>query len=114
MPYGHDLFAMAAAIDDNTRIVFIANPNNPTGTWLHADELEAFLNRLPKSVIVVIDEAYFEYVEQADYPDTSLWIERYPNIVMTRTFSKAYGLAALRVGYCLSHPQVSDLFNCLR
>jgi histidinol-phosphate aminotransferase len=112
--WGHDLEAMRALVGDATRVVFIANPNNPTGTWLGADELEAFIAGLPPHVMVVVDEAYFEYVEAADYPDASRWLERYPNLIVTRTFSKAYGLAGLRVGYALSHPDVADLLNRVR
>jgi histidinol-phosphate aminotransferase len=114
MAYGHDLAAMQALINERTRVVFIANPNNPTGTWLSADALESFLNALPKHVIVVVDEAYFEYVEEPDYPDTLAWIEDFPNLIVTRTFSKAYGLAGLRVGYAVSHPTVADLLNRVR
>lgn len=114
MPYGHDLAALHALIDARTRIVFIANPNNPTGTWLTAAALEAFLSAVPGNIIVVVDEAYCEYVEEADYPDTIAWRERFPNLVVTRTFSKAYGLAGLRVGYALSHPEVADLLNRVR
>jgi histidinol-phosphate aminotransferase len=112
--WGHDLDAMAALVGRDTRVVFIANPNNPTGTWLHADELEAFLERMPPHVMVVVDEAYFEYVEDERYPDTSRWLARYPRLIVTRTFSKAYGLAGLRVGYALSHPQVAGLLNRVR
>jgi histidinol-phosphate aminotransferase len=112
--FGHDLAAMAALVNDRTRVVFIANPNNPTGTWLAAGELEAFVARLPAQVMVVIDEAYFEYVDEAQYPDSSCWLQRYPNLIVTRTFSKAYGLAGLRVGYALSHPQVAGLLNRVR
>jgi histidinol-phosphate aminotransferase len=114
MPYGHDLGALAAAVDGRTRVVFIANPNNPTGTWLEAGELEAFIHGLPESVIVVVDEAYFEYVENDGYPNASAWLDRYPNLVVTRTFSKIYGLAGLRVGYGLCDPQVADLLNRVR
>lgn len=114
MPYGHDLAAIAARVDGDTRVVFIANPNNPTGTWLGHAELEGFLDELPRSVIAVVDEAYFEYVEEPDYPDASQWLERYPNLLVTRTFSKIYGLAGLRVGYGLSHPQVAELLNRVR
>jgi len=114
MPYGHDLEALAATVNEHTRLVFIANPNNPTGTWLRSAELEAFVRSLPASVIVVVDEAYFEYVDEADYPDTARWLSRYPNLVVTRTFSKIFGLAGLRVGYSLSHPQVADLLNRVR
>ena len=114
MPCGHDLDAMAAAIDDATRVVFIANPNNPTGTWLDASELEGFLTRVPTSVLVVVDEAYAEYVVQPDYPAAAGWIERFPNLMVTRTFSKAFGLAGLRVGYALSSAPVAGLLNRVR
>jgi histidinol-phosphate aminotransferase len=115
MPYGHDLAAMRALIDDRTRVVFVANPNNPTGTWLKMAELEKFLEAVPESVIVVVDEAYFEYVEaEMDCPDALRWLDRFPNLIVTRTFSKAYGLAGLRVGYAISHPQVADLLNRVR
>lgn len=112
--YGHDLEAMAAAISDKTRLVFIANPNNPTGTWLKRDELEAFLERVPRQVIVVLDEAYVEYVTEPEYPDSISWLMRFPNLILTRTFSKAYGLAGLRVGFALSHPDVTDILNRVR
>ncbi|NIP71567.1 MAG: histidinol-phosphate transaminase [Gammaproteobacteria bacterium] len=114
IPYGHDLEAIAARMDEGTGVVFIANPNNPTGTWLARAELEGFLHELPGSVIAVVDEAYFEYVEEPDYPDASRWLERYPNLLVTRTFSKIYGLAGLRVGYGLSHPRIADLLNRVR
>lgn len=114
MPYGHDLAALSAQVDANTRVAFIANPNNPTGTWLRAAELEGFVRSVPDSVVVVIDEAYFEYVIAKDYPDTSAWLERYPNVIVTRTFSKIFGLAGLRVGYGVSHPQMADLLNRVR
>ena len=112
--YGHDLDAMAGLIGDRTRVVWIANPNNPTGTWLKTDELRSFLERLPSQVIAVVDEAYVEYVAEPDYPDTSRWLGDFPNLIVTRTFSKAYGLAGLRVGYALSHPDVADLLNRVR
>jgi len=112
--YGHDLAAMARLMDANTRVAFVANPNNPTGTWLARGELEGFLRELPPQVIAVVDEAYFEYVDQPDYPDASRWLERLPNLVVTRTFSKAHGLAGLRVGYALSHPRVAELLNRVR
>ncbi len=114
MPYGHDLEAMLALIDAQTQVVFIANPNNPTGTWLASDELERFMERVPKQVIVVMDEAYFEYVDEAEYPNTMEWIEHYPNLIVTRTFSKIYGLAALRVGYAISSPEIASLLNRVR
>jgi histidinol-phosphate aminotransferase len=112
--YGHDLAAMAALVGEDTRVVFIANPNNPTGTWVAMDELLGFLQDLPDHVIAVVDEAYFEYVDEPEYPDATAWLDRLPNLVVTRTFSKAYGLAALRVGYALSHPDVADLLNRVR
>lgn len=112
--YGHDLDAMARQVNDRTRVVWIANPNNPTGTWLTGRELRRFVEQLPSRVICVIDEAYFDYVDEADYPDTSTWLGQFPNLIVTRTFSKAYGLAALRVGYGLSHPDLADLLNRVR
>jgi histidinol-phosphate aminotransferase len=112
--YGHDLAAMAELVGPDTGVVWIANPNNPTGTWLKADALKAFIAGLPAEVICVLDEAYFEYVEEADYPDGSQWLAEFPNLIITRTFSKAYGLAGLRVGYGLSHPDVADLLNRVR
>lgn len=112
--YGHDLAAMRAAVTPRTRLIFIANPNNPTGTWLPKAELEEFVASLPAHVLAVIDEAYFEYVEQAEYPNAVAWIGRYPNVVVARTFSKVYGLAALRVGYGVSHPEVADFLNRVR
>ena len=114
--WGHDLNAMQVLINEHTRVVFIANPNNPTGTWLAGRALEDFLQTVPSSVLVVVDEAYFEYARDAaaDYPDASLWLTRYPNLIVTRTFSKAYGLAGLRVGYALSQPDVADVLNRVR
>ena len=115
MAHGHDPAAMLALINDRTRVVFIANPNNPTGTWLKTVELETLLVAIPESVIVVVDEAYGEYVSpEADCPNALRWIDRFPNLIVTRTFSKAYGLAGLRVGYAVSHPQVADLLNRVR
>lgn len=112
--WGHDLDAMAAAIEADTQIVFIANPNNPTGTCLGRQALVEFLRRVPERVVVVLDEAYNEYVATADFPDGVALMKEFPNLVVTRTFSKAYGLAALRVGYCISNPQIADLLNRVR
>ena len=98
--WGHDLDAMAAAITPATRLVFIANPNNPTGTWIERPALERFLAKVPENVIVVLDEAYTEYVETGDVPNGLDYLTQYPNLLVSRTFSKAYGLAALRVGDC--------------
>jgi histidinol-phosphate aminotransferase len=113
-PLGHDLDAMADLIGPRTRMVFIANPNNPTGTWVDEQALERFLDGVPAHVIAVVDEAYFEYVDAPGYPDTSQWLQRYSNLVVTRTFSKAYGLAGLRVGYGLSDPGLAGVLNRLR
>lgn len=112
--WGHDLEAMLAAIDANTRVVFIANPNNPTGTWFGPDALERFLSRVPASVLVVLDEAYIEYAEGDELPDGLTYLARYPNLLVSRTFSKAYGLASLRVGYAISSVQVADVLNRVR
>lgn len=112
--FGHDLQAMAAAVNERTRLVYIANPNNPTGTWLGANELEAFLAAMPEHVLVVLDEAYYEYVDAAEYPNSLGWLTRYPNLIITRTFSKIYGLAGLRVGYGVSHRDLADLMNRVR
>ena len=114
MALGHDLEAMAASLSDRTRLVFIANPNNPTGTWLGRDALQAFLDRVPAHAIVVIDEAYSEYVTEADYPNAIEWIGRYPNLVVTRTFSKIFGLAGLRAGYAVSSPEIAEILNRVR
>ena len=113
-PYGHDLAAMQSLISDKTRVIFIANPNNPTGTWLNATELDDFIQNVPDDVIVVVDEAYFEYVVETDYPDTLQWLEKYPNLIVTRTFSKIYALAGLRVGYAVCNEQIADLLNRVR
>jgi histidinol-phosphate aminotransferase len=114
MPYGHDLRAMAALIDAQTRVVFIANPNNPTGTWLSRSELEWFLQRVPGDVVVVLDEAYTEYVDAAEFPDGVAWLRHYPNLVITRTFSKMYGLAGLRIGYGISTPELAAVIQRVR
>ena len=112
--YGHDLEAMLAAIRPDTRVVFIANPNNPTGTMLTAAQLESFLQRSPENVIVVLDEAYNEYLDPALRCPSVAWIERFPKLIVTRTFSKVYGLAGLRVGYAVCHPEVAALLNRVR
>ncbi|QTR49740.1 histidinol-phosphate transaminase [Candidatus Thiothrix anitrata] len=114
MPYGHNLVNLAAKITDKTRVVFIANPNNPTGTWLSTTALHSFLQRVPSDVIVVLDEAYTEYVQEAEFPNALTWLEEFPNLIVTRTFSKIYGLAGLRVGYAVSNPVIADLLNRVR
>lgn len=117
--WGHDLDAMAGAVTERTKLMFVANPNNPTGTWLQATEIEQFLQRVPQQVLVVLDEAYFEYASDPElgaegYGSAMALLERHPNLVVTRTFSKAYGLAGLRVGYAVSTPQVADILNRVR
>ena len=112
--YGHDLDAMAAAIDADTKLVFIANPNNPTGTFIPAAQIEAFLNKVPETVIVVLDEAYNEYLAPEHQFESAQWVRKYPNLVVSRTFSKAYGLAGLRVGFAIAQPAVTDLMNRIR
>lgn len=112
--FGHNLDTMYAAIDDSTRVVFIANPNNPTGTWVPRSYLRAFIESVPDHVIVVVDEAYFEYVDEPEYPDALEWIDEFPNLLVTRTFSKAYGLASLRVGYGVSQAPLADVLNRVR
>ena len=112
--FGHDLDAMARAVRGDTRVVFIANPNNPTGTWLAPDALHAFLRKVPADVLLVLDEAYYEYLDSALRGDSLKWLEQFPNLVVSRTFSKAYGLAGLRVGFAFAHPQVADLMNRVR
>lgn len=116
MPYGHDIAAFAKLLREraDVALVFIANPNNPTGTWLEPQALEAFLAQVPPDVIVALDEAYYEYQDPALRPDSRRWLERYPNLLVARTFSKVYGLAGLRAGYALSHAAVADLLNRVR
>lgn len=121
--YAHDLEAMHARISERTRVIFVTNPNNPTGTWLGADALRGFIERVPKNVLVVVDEAYFEYASdprinaglgETAYPDTLRWLDDFSNLIVTRTFSKAYGLAGLRIGWAAAHEQVTDLLNRVR
>lgn len=112
--YGHDLDAMLAAIEPDTRIVFIANPNNPTGTFVPAPRVEAFLEKVPKDVVVVLDEAYNEYLEPELRFDSAQWVRRFPNLIVSRTLSKAYGLAGLRIGFALAQTELTDLMNRIR
>lgn len=114
MALGHDADAIIGAFGERTRLAFIANPNNPTGTWLTASELQRILDAAHERMIVVVDQAYFEYVESDEYPDATGWLGRYPNLVVTRTFSKAYGLAGLRVGYAVSDPGLAQVLGRLR
>jgi len=112
--FGHDLAAMRAAIAPDTRVMFIANPNNPTGTFIPGAQIEAFLATVPPEVVVVLDEAYNEYLEPQDRYDALAWVKRFPNLVVSRSFSKAYGLAGLRVGYGVAQPAITDLLNRVR
>ena len=114
MPLGHDLRGLYELVGPDTRVVFVANPNNPTGTWLDGNRLKDFVGSLPPHVICVIDEAYAEYADSDRLGDASTWLEEFPNLVVTRTFSKAYGLAGLRIGYALSNPGIADLLNRVR
>jgi histidinol-phosphate aminotransferase len=112
--YGHDLDAMLDAIEEDTRLVFIANPNNPTGTFIPGEQMEAFLKKVPSHVVVVLDEAYTEYLDASQRYDSIEWTRRYPNLMVSRTFSKAYGLAGLRVGFAIAQPPLTDLLNRVR
>jgi len=114
MPLGHDRDAIAAAIQPDTRIVYLANPNNPTGTWVPDAALEQFLARVPTTTLVVVDEAYAEFVTAPGLTSALQFLPRYPNLIVTRTFSKAYALAGLRVGYAVSAPEVAAVFERLR
>jgi len=112
--YGHDLDAMLAAIDDATRLVFIANPNNPTGTFVNATRMAEFIDRVPNNVVVVLDEAYNEYLEPRDRHPSVEWARAFPNLLLSRSFSKAYGLAGLRIGYGVAQGELTDLLNRVR
>jgi histidinol-phosphate aminotransferase len=112
--YGHDLDAMAAAITDDTKLIFIANPNNPTGSFVPAAELEAFLARVPPQIVVVLDEAYNEYLPPELQYESISWVRKYPNLLVSRTMSKAYGLAGLRIGFGIAQPAITDLLNRIR
>ncbi len=114
MDFGHDPEAMLVAITGDTRILFIANPNNPTGTLLDPVQLLGLIERVPENVLVVLDEAYTEYLPDAMKSDSVGWLKRFPNLIVTRTFSKAYGLAGLRVGYALASKPVADMLNRVR
>lgn len=112
--FGNDLDAMLAAIRADTKMVFIANPNNPTGTFIRGAELRAFVQRVPRRVLVVLDEAYGEYLSDADVYDSVPWLAEFPNVIISHTLSKAYGLAGLRIGFGLAHQQIIDLMNRVR
>ena len=114
MPRGHDLAGLRASIGPRTKLVYLANPNNPTGTWYAADEFAAFMAQVPGDVIVVVDEAYAEFTDAPDYASALPLVTRHPNLVVTRTFSKAYALAGLRVGYAVAHPQLIAVMERVR
>ena len=105
---------LTEAVKENTRLIFLANPNNPTGTYFNEDELVKFLDKVPEETIVVLDEAYVEFIDAPDYPNSVALMDKYPNIVIMRTFSKAYGLAALRIGYGIAQPECIDMLNRVR
>lgn len=112
--FGHDLPAMAQAVTDDTRLIFIANPNNPTGSFIPAAEIEAFLKKIPQHVVVVLDEAYNEFLTPALQYESTAWIKEYPNLLVSRTFSKAHGLAGLRIGFGIAQPTVTCMLNRIR
>jgi histidinol-phosphate aminotransferase len=110
----HDVRAMAAAITERTRLVFICNPNNPTGTMVSVEEVEQLLARVPEHVVVVFDEAYFEYVRSSQFPDSMAYVKQGRNAIVLRTFSKIYGLAGLRIGYGVTTPEIANFLNRVR
>jgi len=112
--WGHDLSAMSDAIKENTKLVFIANPNNPTGTFVARDEVISFLDKVSKDVIVLLDQAYFDYASYENNDIDFEFINEFPNLVISRSFSKAYGLAGLRVGYSVSSAEIADFLNRVR
>ena len=110
----HDVMAMAAAITERTRLLFLCNPNNPTGTMVSADEVTRLLARVPEHVVIVFDEAYFEYVRSSEFPDSMAYVKRGRNAIVLRTFSKIYGLAGLRIGYGVTTPEIANFLNRVR
>lgn len=112
--WGHDIANMLKAIDEKTRVLFLVNPNNPTGTYTNEKDFVTLMESVPPHILVVVDEAYSEYISKADYPDTLTYLSRFPNLIITRTFSKVYGLAALRLGYAISSPDIADILNRAR
>ena len=112
--YGTDLEAMAGAVRADTKLLFLANPNNPTGTFSAWEDIAGMIERVPRRVLVVLDEAYGEYLPEALQSPTAGWLARFPNLVVSRTLSKAYGLAGLRVGYGIAHPEVCEVMNRVR
>ncbi|MDT8282302.1 MAG: histidinol-phosphate transaminase [Gammaproteobacteria bacterium] len=114
MPLGHDPDALLAQIEEDCRMVFIANPNNPTGTWLTPSMLDDLFSKIPQDIIIVLDLAYTEYMDEAMKPPIKQWLEKYPNLVVTQTFSKVYALAGLRIGYAISNAEIADILNRVR
>ena len=112
--YGHDLPAMQKAVTPDTRLIFISNPNNPTGTFLPPAEIEAFLEAVPANVVVVLDEAYNEYLDPGLQYESTDWVKKHPNLLISRTFSKIYGLAGLRIGFGIAQPEITGLLNRIR
>ena len=111
---GHDLTAMLAAISENTKLIFVANPNNPTGSFIPGQRIEQFLSQVPSHIVVVLDEAYNEYLKPEQQYDAIAMARKYPNLIVSRSFSKAYGLAGLRLGYAVSQEELTDLMNRIR
>jgi histidinol-phosphate aminotransferase len=111
---GHDLAAMLAAITENTKLIFVANPNNPTGSFISGQKIEQFLSQVPSHIVVVLDEAYNEYLKPEQQYDAIEMVRKYPNLIVSRSFSKAYGLAGLRLGYAVSQEELTDLMNRIR
>jgi histidinol-phosphate aminotransferase len=111
---GHDLEAMQRAITNNTKLIFVANPNNPTGSFLSGEQIAQFLKKVPEHVVVVLDEAYNEYLKPEQQYDAIAMVRQYPNLIVSRSFSKAYGLAGLRLGYAVSQEAMTDLMNRIR
>ena len=114
LQWRHDVTAMADAITERTRLLFLCNPNNPTGTMVSADEVTSLLARVPEHVVVVFDEAYFEYVRSAEFPDSMAYVKQGRNAIVLRTFSKIYGLAGLRIGYGVTTPEIANFLNRVR
>lgn len=112
--WSHNIDNMLAAIDNNTRVLFLVNPNNPTGTYTNKQDFTKLMNAVPANILVVLDEAYAEYIDKDDYPDAMSYLAHHPNLIISRTFSKAYGLAGLRIGYAISSPEIADILNRAR
>ncbi len=110
----HDLLTMSKMVDNTTRIVWVCNPNNPTGTYISHDKLVTFIEQVPKEVLIVLDEAYYEFASASDFPDSLLLMNEYTNLIVLRTFSKAYGLAGLRIGYAIAAPDIISIIERVR